>query len=248
MFIRELPAANSVKVRQLFVKAGSIGEAAAVSVRMIALEDEGIIGRSGSCTLIKAGCKRFVVATRHSLQIPRNLPITSEMVRHVRFSTQKNGYIKNIVTDAVTFERVNPDEEFHDLLLFHVADDSDQDVDDGYAFYPLTDFKDRLRKASMMIGHPTVEGVMNYDPNHIRLKTYVGDCKFDPDYQSSAQHLTRFLYEEKTLHVDGLSGGAVFSLVGEMGSWELALDGVIVRGGNGGLYVIDRRFLIEMTK
>jgi hypothetical protein len=44
--------------------------------------------------------------------------------------------------------------------------------------------------------------------------------------------------------LDGHSGGAVFSLVGQLDTFEIVLDGIILRGGKEYIYAVNVDFLI----
>jgi hypothetical protein len=48
--------------------------------------------------------------------------------------------------------------------------------------------------------------------------------------------------------MDGFSGGSTFSMIGEVGSFEVVFDGIIVRAGNGSLYVVDADFLMRIVE
>ena len=62
--------------------------------------------------------------------------------------------------------------------------------------------------------------------------------------------LTNIEYFRRYLHtrpfVDGYSGGAVFSLIGELERLEIVLDGIIVRGGGQYIYIIDVDYLVKL--
>ena len=46
--------------------------------------------------------------------------------------------------------------------------------------------------------------------------------------------------------MDGYSGGAVFSLIGDLGNFELVLDGIIVRGGSEHIHIVDADYLVQI--
>jgi hypothetical protein len=50
----------------------------------------------------------------------------------------------------------------------------------------------------------------------------------------------------RPLDLDGMSGGAIFSIDGKLGNYKTYLRGLIMRGGNDYLYMIDATFLRQM--
>lgn len=247
MLVRDLPAFNAVKAGRFFVKASGIDDVLSESVRMVSFEFEGILGRSGSCTLFRVGNRDFVATTRHELLIGRGRAPTDKELESVRFVTTQNGMVANIVVEQCIFERSSVDEEYHDVLVFVVAAQAEQPRNDRHAFFPCHGFAPGIRRASMFIGYPTLDGVMDYEDNHVRLKKVTADCRYDESFRGNAQFHRRYSYEEEDRHVDGFSGGAVFSLMGDKADYELVLDGLIVRAGNGNLHIVDSDFLMHMV-
>jgi hypothetical protein len=119
-------------------------------------------------------------------------------------------------------------------------------------FFPVQKFTYENRHASFFIGCPTSAGFIDYEPTRLHIVTRFSDCSFDPSFQTTNKHFQRFAYDTvgkdgTSREVDGLSGGAVYSLVGETGHWEIVLDGIIVRAGNGHLHIIDSDYLIRFA-
>lgn len=72
------------------------------------------------------------------------------------------------------------------------------------------------------------------------------DGHLDAQFASHAEHFRRYTYARSDYEVNGFSGGAAFSLVGSLDrGWKVVLDGVIVRGGNGYIYVVDSDYLLR---
>jgi len=251
MLLSELPAANAIKIGSLYFKSRDLESHLARSVRLIVLEDPSMptyLGRSGSSTLIRYRDRLLVVTTRHELGIGSGREPDRSALDAVRVASPEDGILKNIPTNAAHHETSNPTEEFHDLLFLSVYRGWDQWSAQRPDFFQLEPFANEQRHASFFLGHPTVDGVMAYDPPAVNLKTAIKDCSFEPTFHSAADYLRSYSYEPADYHVDGLSGGAVFSLVGERKNWRVVLDGIIVRAGAGHLYVIDADYLIAALK
>ena len=85
---------------------------------------------------------------------------------------------------------------------------------------------------------------MSYKPQHVTIVGQLFDCKFDNQFRSHSQYFKRFTYETRFTELDGFSGGAVFSLIGNIDDYKIVLEGIILRAGNGFAHIIDSNFLI----
>ncbi len=105
-----------------------------------------------------------------------------------------------------------------------------------------------------MVGYPSVDGVIDsYHENfgiavvgELNIKRSIMDCEFDPTFRSNASHLRRYSHHHPRAVMDGYSGGAVFSVIGELGEYEIVFDGIVVRAGPSDVYIIDADYLLTV--
>ena len=247
--LTDLPAFNAVQFRGLYLKPKSITQQLVKSVRLVVLEailHAPVLGRAGSATLLRHGNANYIVTTRHELGIANGATITNAMINQIRISSINDERLTNIPTDLCIIEHQNPDQEYHDLLALRAVEGTPAMGRERHNFVPVTSFAQCARHVSMFVGHPTLDGVMDYENDMVNLMTAVSNCTLDVSYQSNAQHLRRYRYADLDYHVDGFSGGAVFSLIGETGSMSVVFDGIITRGGNGYLHVIDADYVLTL--
>jgi hypothetical protein len=254
MLIRDYPSVNAIKVGRLYLKPSNVYDTITRCCRMILLEADDRtlpLGRSGSATLIRHGDINYVIATRHELGIRPGAGLPKEIVETIRISSGADR-LTNIPLQRCIYETSNPDQEYHDILVFEVATAWDnQGVDTPY-FFPLAPFSHTDRIKSFLIGYPTVDGVMDeyletFSPETtgtIHIKRSIGNCDIDKTFLTNIEYFRRYLHTRP--FVDGYSGGAVFSLIGELERLEIVLDGIIVRGGGQYIYIIDVDYLVKL--
>lgn len=250
MFLTELPAANSVRVGRLYHKISGITELLSKSVRLVAHETlhegESFLGMTGSCTLVSYRGSAYVVATRHQLDIPPGGAPSDGWLQTLRFATSEGGFLKNILVNLVIHETSNPDQEYHDLLFFRVEPSWLEHSADRAYFLALEEFYRGPRRISFFYGHPLGRNEIQYEPLHAYVRVAHIDGSLDDAYQSQADYLRRYSLTRSDYDVNGFSGGAAFSLVDDgSGGWRIFLDGVIVRGGSGYLYVVTSDYLVK---
>ncbi|MBM2713501.1 hypothetical protein JQK88_20215 [Mesorhizobium caraganae] len=256
MFIRDYPGINTVKVGRLFLKPGDVYETITQSCRMVFHEasDRSLpLGRAGSATLVRYAGVNYVVATRHQLGIARGASVPTNILDTIRIGSGK-GLLSNIPLKACIFELSNVDEEYHDVLLFKAADTWKTQHSDQPFFYPLAPFSKANRVKSFLVGYPTIEGVMDEylegfvpeQPGSIHIKRAISDCDLDKSYLTNVEFYRRYLNVRERPVVDGYSGGAVFSLTGELENLEIVLDGIVVRAGAQHIHVVDADYLLKI--
>jgi hypothetical protein len=210
--------------------------------------------RSGSATLVRHREIDYVITTRHKLGIERGATPSRGSLDTIRISSGGH-QLSNIPVGKCIYEEANPEEEFHDILVFETAPDWNNKFADSPYFFPLTPFSRAERRKSFLVGYPTVGGGM--DEYHeafyaerveqIHIKRYIGDCDLDREFKSNADHFRRYSHSRANSIVDGCSGGAVFSVIGGAGEFEIVLDGIIVRGGAHSIYVVDVDYLLKVV-
>jgi hypothetical protein len=249
MYLTELPSLNAIKIGNLFFKPrNGIEELIAKAVRLVTLEAQGMpeyLGKSGSCTLICKGERSYVVCTRHQLGIKSgSIPDRSilETTRFVGF--QNSDFLSNVPTNSCLFVTDNEEEDLHDILLFRAAKESPSYEKEKFNFFPVANSINSKRHASWMVGYPTDQNTITYEPQQLSVVCQILSCNFDTSFNSNASHLKRYSYDRKYSVVDGFSGGAIFSLVGDTQEFEIVLDGIILRAGNGSVHSIDASFLV----
>lgn len=253
MRIADLPTLNSIKVGRLYLKSASIENHITRCCRMVLRESQNRalpMWRCGSATLLSFNGKKFVVMTRHQLEMKPGETPDKEVLETVRIAAGHER-LSNILLQNCVFEVSNHDEEFHDLLIFETADDWKTKMADSPYFFPLASFARQRRQQSRLVGYPSLEGVIDQyhesfgvDPvGEINIKRSIMDCDFDPSFTSSASHFRRYRHDHPKAIMDGYSGGAIFSVVGELGNLEIVFDGIVVRAGQKDIYVIDADYL-----
>ena len=245
---------NAVKIGKIYFKPSSVIDTISRCCRMIILENEkqsDPLWRSGSATLIRYAGKRYVVATRHELGITRGCDVPKDIVDTVRISTGTD-VLSNIPVKACIYETDNPDEEYHDIIIFSLVDEWDTMTADSPFFSELLPFSQCDRNISLMAGYPTIPVVMNeyhdgfYDGRiaPINLKRCVYYCDIDHSSHANIPHFRTYNIRHNQYGVDGFSGGAMFSMIGDVRRYEIVLDGIIVRGGSGLAHIVDVDYLI----
>ena len=256
MLISDLPAANAIKVGRFYVKPPQFDETITRTCRRVFLEADvpGLqLGRSGTSTLLRFGGKNFVVATRHQLGIRSGERPSKAIVESVRIA-RGGSLLSNIPIGRCVYEIDQPNEESHDLLAFKVGDNWAGMAEDLPYFFPVEPLSEEDRRASFYVGNPTLDIVMGpYTETFgteaqapINIRRSIGSCQLDTTFRTHSRHFLRYLNTSSRTEMDGYSGGAVFSLVGEVGYHRTVLDGIIVRGGVEFIYVVDADYLVTM--
>ena len=246
MLIRDLPSYSNIKAGRWFLPPAAINEFCAKSVRMILMESRehpDYLGRSGSCTLLNIKGRRVVAATVHSIasQYLRFV----DAVHAIRFHSTNDGVLTNLPVDHLRQVTSNFEEEYADIAIFDLAESHLPNSKDRPAFFPCIGFDPRYRIATNVYGYPMYDDVMKYEPLQVDMIQCVLGADFDTEYKSRALHFRRYITRNPIPIADGLSGGAVFSLVGNFGNYEMVFDGVIVRAGGNYVYVVDADFIVK---
>lgn len=250
MFLTELPAANSVRIGRLFYKPGAVSSVLSKSVRLVSheviYEGESTFGVAGSCTLISFDDKKYVVTTRHQLKVFPGARPSESQLDTLRFSTSDGkGTMKNIPVNLVIHETSNPTEEYHDLLFFRVEPTWLANSADRAYFFPLEGFSAKPRLITYFYGHPLERNEFHYEPLHAFIRIAEISGRLDFTHRTYAEHVRGYTYDKPDYDVNGFSGGAAFSLFRDSGGgFHMALDGIIVRGGNGRLHVVTVDYLL----
>lgn len=254
MLICDLPMLNGVKIGSLIFKPANAETVLARSVRLVAYGTktaDGTIGwpfgRTGSCTLVATDDTYYVVTTRHELDIPSGVNPDSVKLDNVMFCSPL-GTLRNITVDRCYFETSNPDEEYHDLIFFRVSQQWSRLREERSSFFQLRSNDLPSPYACVAVGHPTDHEVIDYDGMIFNFRAATLTCRFDSQFRSKNAHYRRYEYGEKGINLDGFSGGAVFSIVGEIDNMEAVLDGVIVRAGNGSIYAVSSQFIKDFHR
>ncbi|PDS34412.1 hypothetical protein CO665_30730 [Rhizobium anhuiense] len=256
MHITDLPKINSLKVGRLYLKSAAVEDYITRCCRMVLRESQDRtlpMWRCGSATLVRFANANYVVMTRHQLGVRAGETPDKETLETVRIATGADR-LTNILLQNCVFETGNHEEEYHDLLIFEAADDwKTKGVDSAY-FYPVGGFCRQPRQISRLVGYPSLDGVIdeyheNFCPEaagEINIKRSIMDCAFDPMFKTNASHYRRYRHHHANAVMDGYSGGAVFSIIGELGDLEVVLDGIVVRAGPNDIYVIDTDYLVTV--
>ncbi len=256
MYVIDLPRMNSIKIGSLHLKPSIAEDWMTQSCRMLIGEcaDRSLpLFRRGSSTLVRFRAKDYAVFTRHQLGIPRGQAPDDDVLSTVRVSSAHQERLRNIPLQNCFFDIGNPDEEFHDLFICQAANDWLSKTIDTPHFYQIEPFARTERHISWIVGYPTIDGVMDeYHetfepgvPGTINMKRVLMDCMLDEAFKSSASYYRRYTHSREGSVMDGFSGGAVFSLIGELGELRIVLDGIVVRAGPRDIYIVDSDYLLK---
>jgi len=255
VLLNEYPGYNAIKVGRLFLKPADLYETLTLSCRMTFHEaaDHSLpVGRSGSATLISFKGKKFVVTTRHQFELEPGAQLSDDILNTIRIGTGSET-LSNIPVDSCIFETSNLDEEYHDIIVFCVSEGWKDAFADAPYFFPLSGFSQSVRRLSFFVGYPSLSGVMDSylegfggDGGSIDIKRCIGDCTLANSVVRTPRYFRTYNLNKDLETADGLSGGAVFSLIGEIGDYEIMFDGIIVRGGRNHIHIVDADFLVSM--
>jgi hypothetical protein len=151
-----------------------------------------------------------------------------------------------------TFVSVNAaGEEIGDVRALRISREhhSQQDLLD-FAFLPERLPPVQSAKMLIALGTPTAKSEINYDPGHVRVGTVPLPCTYDrPSINATGLHHAKITQSRGSfvpLDLDGMSGGAIFSVDGLPGQYAANYRGMILRGGNGYLHYIDSALICRI--
>jgi hypothetical protein len=117
----------------------------------------------------------------------------------------------------------------------------------------LSCFIPSVQSARMLIalGLPTETTTIDYDETHIHAATVPIPCTYERSWPSVAGlHSVRITLAQarllRALDLDGMSGGAIFSIDGNTGDYVANFRGAILRGGHTHLHYMDVAALRRM--
>lgn len=256
MRVTDLPSLNSIKVGNLFLKPSAIEDYLSRCSRMVLRESQDRnlpMWRCGSATLLRFAGINYVVMTRHQLGVPRGETPDKTALETVRIAAGMER-LSNILLEHCVFETGHRDEEYHDLIFFKTAQNWKTKTADAPYFFPLTAFSLQPRQMGRLVGYPSLDGVIDgyherfgIEPvGEINIKRSIMDCEIDPTFKSNAFHYRRYSHHHPGAVMDGYSGGAVFSMIGDVGNYEIVFDGIVVRAGESDVYIIDADYLVTV--
>ena len=101
------------------------------------------------------------------------------------------------------------------------------------------------------VGLPSQNSGVDYEPTHVQGRTITIPC----DYMAASTKVRGFhsvrlkaIPEMGAWPVDGLSGGAIFSVDGSPANYSANLRGIILRGGVETLHYLDIQAVIHMAE
>ena len=139
MLIRDLPRLHAVKVGWIYLKPCDVYDTITRCCRMVLHEADDRtlpLGRGGSATLIKYAGINYVIATRHQLSIRPASEPTMDILDTIRISSG-SGRLTNIPLKRCIYETSNPDQKYHDILVFEAANTWENQGSDSPYFFPL---------------------------------------------------------------------------------------------------------------
>jgi len=192
--------------------------------------------KRGSCCLVAYRAERLIVFTEHQRD-----GYSPESIRIVQNFTGG----PSIAVDTFLSVDSKSGEEFEDLRGLKVARDhhAPEQLSD---FFPIADHLPPVQNSKLLIavGVPTELTMIDYEPAHIHAETVSIACTYEARSAAvtglhSAKITTPPSQQHHAVGVDGLSGGAIFSVDGKPGAYVVHFRGTILRGGNNRLHFMD---------
>lgn len=197
----------------------------------------GYYSRTGTATLLRYKKRQFVVTAKHCLE-----GFNPNQVRIFAGSNPTH----NTALKSQVFVTNQPEEEIDDVIVFEVDDASTTDANVNF-FNLITGTSTRERLTSFIVAYPRRENDMNYDEPHIKGHCLVHPCGVNAMFSTDIKHYKQGIFSSPLKnHPDGISGGAVFSIVGQLGSFEVEYEGMIVRAGRKHVHFIEKEFVFTM--
>lgn len=214
------------------------------SIRPVVLQDKNhpdYIGVVGSSTMIRRNAKNYVVCTRHQLTLSVGTENKlNDSSSPLFISHTDSGELRSIPVESCVFATDPERQELHDILVFKVAEEHL----DSLWFYPLVELPTGNRLGSFFIGCPSELLEISYEPLNVLFRTVVYVCAHDAEAVLQEKHFNRYSYDpKKAINLDGFSGGAMFSGYETSDGPQVFLSGIITRGGNGFVHVIDANYV-----
>jgi len=235
---------KSIRIGELFIPFDSFNKRMMLFCTPLIFESPPIEGaenyiysRTGTVTLLKYKGSFFVVTAKHCLE-----GFNCEDIRIFPGSSP----IKSLPLNARFFVNNQPDEEIDDVYIYRV--DNTLDLNLKTYFFPLSAKDNNTQKliSSFMVSDPRQEGDINYDEPHIKGICAMPACQIDLEYKSYAKFYKKATFKKPLNHtLDGASGGAMFSIMGEIDNPYVEYEGMIVRGNEEAFHFIDSQFIIK---
>lgn len=235
---------TAIKCGELYIPYRSLSDALGRHVRALIFENDDpnfLYSRSGSCSLLRYNDARYCFITKHQC---RSFDLNNAKI--VR--SHIGGEVFSL--DARWDVTPENEEEYEDICALRIADGSTSGLG-LFDFYSTqgSATKINLSKLLIAVGCPTAMSEINYEPNSVHVTTVTIAARY-----KSASRNARHLHSIELLSndtspdfskfdLDGLSGGSIFSLDGELGSYECNFRGIIIRGGNGLIHYVDSEFI-----
>jgi hypothetical protein len=227
-------ALAAVNCRGLYVPCRSLPSVLARSVRPLIFENisEYQYSLRGSCTLVRSDDVYMAVFTEHQRQ-----GAPAALIRIV----SEGGNC--LAAEMLLVVKQIDGEEYEDLRGLKIVAGRHR-IEELSDFFPLPEKNPPVEHSRMLIavGLPSRHSGIDYDPTNIRAGTISIPCLYEgPSAHVRGFHSVRMktLPGYETYPVDGLSGGAMFSVDGTPGSYQANLRGIILRGGSSMLHYIE---------
>lgn len=230
---------TSIRCRGLLVPHRAIPAVLARSVRPLLFENDDPnfqYSRRGSCSLVAYRGNYFVLFAEH--QRGEDGP---ESIRIVRGFTGG----PSLAVDTFLSVSASDGEEFEDIRALRVSCEH-HPLEQLSDFFPIADYLPPIQSAKLLIacGVPTEVSSIDYEPAHVHVATATIACEYERQSAFTAglhavKVITKSNRPDGLFGVDGLSGGAMYSVDGFPGNYAAHFRGTILRGGNGYLHYMD---------
>lgn len=242
-----LAADTAIKIGHIYVPYGALEEALASSVRPLIFGDEdgtGYYSKRGTCTLLNWRGGLFGFFTRHQLE--GKVDLDRQSPENIRIPMNNLGEANFPLKTLFNASKTDQAEEIEDICGVEIAiDEIAGPHQKGFA--SAEPDQDRALPAQLYIcaGCPTREGEIDYETPRINIETLTLPALQDQNFTTNVAWLKRLTLKNNVPEVpyDGMSGGAVFALRGNLRSFACTFEGIIVRGSNGFLHYIDAAFV-----
>lgn len=91
-----------------------------------------------------------------------------------------------------------------------------------------------------------IEAFCQGEVGKINLRRAIAYCDLDPEFSTNVEYFRRYKFNTQQTVVDGYSGGAIFSLIGNLENFEVVLDGIAVRANKQYVHIIDSNYLANI--
>lgn len=203
--------------------------------------------------MLKIASSKLAFFTSHQLGKIDLKNIGTKILETIMIPSLSETEFRNLPMNVLHHCLEDNDEEYLDILALGAEESSGTLQQESCHFFPVTCSEGMTVHSYFYVGYPNLPDNISYSEygktEEIRNRCSVRECKLDVNFKSHAAHFKRFLINPSKYSVDGLSGGAVFSLNQRQDKYfEILFEGIITRANKDKyLHVIDKAFILKMA-